>query len=271
MLKDESAKPAYVVKPDELLALNYLPDDCPRPRGAEWINRKTSKPMQQSAVAMLFRTLHLDSASPSVKRLRRTSGLRIYLADEARRIKFARAFSEANKELASHKDCQITAIFGTHAQAEKAVERLTRIGVPKDSIALLFQARAYMDTDFKWPEGHGALSIAGAMSGGGLVGTAFALALLTIPAFGPVAAAGAIAATALQSAAAAGGILGATGGAVARMLTDHDVDGVSAIYYQEQIRRGKTFLSVDIRTAGCDHQQIRAILTGAGGSHHDAA
>ena len=33
------------------------------------------------------------------------------------------------------------------------------------------------------------------------------------------------------------------------MLTDHDVDGVSASYYQEQIRRGKIFVSVDVREA----------------------
>jgi uncharacterized membrane protein len=70
-----------------------------------------------------------------------------------------------------------------------------------------------------------------------------------------------LAASALTSIATVGGILGATGGALARMLTDHDVDGVAARYYEEQIQRGKVFVSVDTRNSVGDHEEAVRILT----------
>jgi hypothetical protein len=75
----------------------------------------------------------------------------------------------------------------------------------------------------------------------------------------------------VHSFAAASGVLGATGGAIARMLTDHDVDGVSASYYQEQIRRGKIFVSVDVRDAPEQRELARSILRGFEGRSSNSA
>lgn len=61
------------------------------------------------------------------------------------------------------------------------------------------------------------------------------------------------------------GVIGATGGAIAKMLTDHDVDGVSAEYYGRQIKRGKLLLSVDTRVAGVEREQALALLQQYGG------
>ena len=47
---------------------------------------------------------------------------------------------------------------------------------------------------------------------------------------------------------------------MARMLTDHDVDGISATYYQEQVRKGKIFVSVDARVVGDQRDLARALL-----------
>ena len=89
--------------------------------------------------------------------------------------------------------------------------------------------------------------------------------ILLVPGVGPVAAAGAIAASALSSVASVSGIIGATGGAIAKMLTDHDVDGVSAAQYDTQIKRGKIFVSVDTNADGVDPATVSAIFAQFGG------
>ena len=66
----------------------------------------------------------------------------------------------------------------------------------------------------------------------------------------PVAAAGAIAASAVPTAAGIGAAAGATVGAIARMLRDHDVDDRNAEYYEERIERGGIFVAVDARLTG---------------------
>ena len=49
------------------------------------------------------------------------------------------------------------------------------------------------------------------------------------------------------------------------MLSDHDVDGVSATYYERQIRHGKVFVSVDTRIAEGKRATAQHILTDAKG------
>ncbi len=122
-----------------------------------------------------------------------------------------------------------------------------------------------MDTGSQWSEGHSRLSVAGAVAGSGVAGAVLGVALLAIPGVGQLAAAGAIAASAVSSVATVSGIIGAAGGAIAKMLTDHDVDGVSASYYQQQIRRGKIFVSVDIRIAEGRREAVRQVIRQHGG------
>jgi hypothetical protein len=65
--------------------------------------------------------------------------------------------------------------------------------------------------------------------------------------------------------AAAGAAIGAAGGAAARMLNDHDVEGRDAEYYGEHIERGGTFLSVDTQRATLGRDELSAILRRCGG------
>jgi hypothetical protein len=260
MRSDSAAAPAYVIKPEELCALNYLAPDHPRPQLVEWINRGTNQTLRPSSVDMLLRTLFVDMASPSVVRLHRTSGLRAVFRDDRERNLFAAAFATAREKLRGVASHHVTAIFNHLKEAEQAVVDLKEIGVAPDRISLMFRASQFIDTSVKRRGGHSKLSIAGATAGGGVAAVIFAMAVLAIPGIGPVAAAGAIAGSAMHSFAAASGVLGATGGAIARMLTDHDVDGVSASYYQEQIRRGKIVVSVDVRDAPEQRELARGIL-----------
>jgi hypothetical protein len=260
MAHESAAAPAYVIKPEELSALNYLPPDHPRPQAVEWINRGTNQTLRPSSVDMLMRTLFVDVASPSVVRLHRTSGLRAVFTSDQERNTFATAFTAARQKLLGVESHHVTAIFNQLKEAEQAVVALKEAGIAPKSISLMFRASQFIDTTVKWREGHSKLSVAGATAGGGVAAVIFAMAVLAIPGIGPVAAAGAIATSAFHSFAAASGVLGATGGAIARMLTDHDVDGVSASYYQEQIRRGKIFVAVDVRGKPGIRELARDIL-----------
>ena len=89
--------PAYVIKPDELLALNFIDPDHPRPVDAEWINRGTDQKLKASTIDMLQRTLFRDLAPPSVVQLHRSSGLRVIFKNEADRAAFAVAFAPARE------------------------------------------------------------------------------------------------------------------------------------------------------------------------------
>jgi hypothetical protein len=91
------------------------------------------------------------------------------------------------------------------------------------------------------------------------------VAALAIPGVGPLAAAGAIAASAVPTGAGIGAALGATGGGIARMLGDHDVDRNDAEYYEEHINRGGIFVSVDTRDGNVDAERAREILSRYGG------
>ena len=88
---------AYVIKAQELPALNDLPTDFPRPRRLEWINRGTDQRLRRSTIEMLMRTLFRDCETPSVARLHSSSGLRLIFACRSERARFARAFEQARK------------------------------------------------------------------------------------------------------------------------------------------------------------------------------
>jgi len=266
MLQDSAITPAYVIKPEELAILNYLAPGHPRPRDIEWINRGTDQKMRPTSVDMLLRTLFEDEPSPSVVRLRQSAGLRVIFRTEKERDQFAAAFAAAKNHETTEKPYLVTAIFNVRDQAEQAIAQLKEAGVPDGAISILWRASQFIDADHKWREGHSKLSVASAVAGGGIAGAMLGVAVLMVPGIGPIAAAGAIAASALSSVAAVSAAIGATGGAIARMLTDHDVDGVSATFYEQQIQRGKIFVSVDLRVAHGKEDIARQVLAQSGGS-----
>ncbi|MFC0588191.1 hypothetical protein ACFFF7_02065 [Novosphingobium aquiterrae] len=262
---------AYVIKAEEISALNYLDPDHPRPLLTEWINRGTDQKMRRTSIDLLLRTMTEDSPSPSVARLHQSSGLRVIFATAKDRDAFANAFAGARTQLALRRDFIIATIFDSLDSAQHAVGELTAAGIPEESISLLHRAGDFsVNGDESW-KGHSKMSVAAAVAGGGIAGALLGIGMMVIvPGLGAVAAAGAIASS-LTSVASLSGIFGATGGAMAKMLTDHDVDGREANYYERQIRRGRVFVSVDTRLAPGQEELARRILKDRGGQTAKAA
>ena len=86
------------------------------------------------------------------------------------------------------------------------------------------------------------------------------VAVIAIPGLGAVAAAGTIATSAISSVAAVSAAIGATGGAIARMLTDLDVEGNDANYLARQIQCGKAFVAIDLRIAAGQREIARQVI-----------
>lgn len=265
MSKEAHNEPAFVIRAEELLAVYYLAVSHPRPISVEWINRGTSQRLRPTTTDMLLRTLFQPTDSPSVQRLHDSAGLRIVFRSERDRALFASEFEKARQREQAAKAHVVSAIFDSRDKAEEAISGLRDAGFPERSISLLCRATHFMDPEAEWPEGHGTLDVAGAVAGSGVAGALLGLAFLLVPGVGTVAAAGAIASSAIGSVASVSGIIGATGGAIAKMLTDHDVDGVSAAYYDRQIQRGKVLVSVDSKIPQVDRSLAQDILTSFGG------
>ncbi len=154
-----------------------------------------------------------------------------------------------------------SAVFDDRAEAERAVSDLRSAGIPDSAISLVSRPDEVPDGGRDGDhDGAGKRSIAAAVAGGGVAGAILGVAALAIPGVGPLAAAGAIAASAVPAAAGVGAAVGATGGALARMLSDRDVKGGDVEYYEEHIERGGIFVSVDTRLAQGQAQAARDIL-----------
>lgn len=167
----------------------------------------------------------------------------------------------------------ISAVFDDRSEAQRAVAELRSAGVPEDAISMVGEpdeaGNSRTNVDHDDGDGHDKGGIVGSIAAGGVGGALLGVAALAIPGVGPLAAAGAIAASAVPAGAGIGAAVGATGGAIAKMLTDHDVDGRDAEYYEEHIQRGGLFVSVDTRQGGADPETARSILQRCGG--HSAA
>ncbi len=256
-----------MIKAEELVAVNYLADDHPRPQSVEWINRGTDQVLRPTTTDMLLRTLFQPAASPSVQKLHDSSGLRVIFRSDAERERFATAFRDAIAKERANTEHVVTAIFDDRGKAEAAIAALHHEGISPAAISLLCRASHFGDPESKWPDGHSSMSITGAVAGAGIAGALLGVAFLFVPGVGPLAAAGALAASAIPSVASVFSIIGATGGAVAKMLTDHDVDGVMAEYYDRQIRRGKVFVSLDQRQTTLAREFVERVLEKSGGAH----
>ena len=260
MKHDRILEPAYVIKAEELLAINYLPADHPKPRTVEWINRGTDQVLRPTTTDQLLRTLYQPTSTPSIRKLHDSAGMRVKFRSERDRDRFAAAFADARRAELIAKDHVMTAMFDGRSAADNAISDLSKAGVSQDAMSLLCRANQFLEADRAWPDGHGTASIAGAIAGGGFAGALLGVGILFVPGVGPVAAAGVIAGSALSSVASISGIIGATGGAIAKMLTDHDVDGVSAAQYDAQIKRGKIFVSVDTHHTDIDRSVVKEIF-----------
>jgi len=250
----------YVVKAEELLALNYLPRDHPRPMRVEWINRATDRVMSPSTVEQLFRTLHLTQASASIIQLHETAGLRAMFASESERTIFARDFLQACEDEKADREHLVTAIFASPEAANDVTGKLVREGVPEDDISLLWRSALVPGSGSDQLEGHSRKRVLASVSGGGIAGAALGVAILFVPGIGPVAAAGAVLASAYSAVATASGIISATGAAMATMLSDLDVDDFAENHIERQFKHGKAFLAVKVNSGPLGREKITRLL-----------
>ena len=162
----------------------------------------------------------------------------------------------------------VSAVFDSHSEAEMAVRQLRETGVPDSALSVIARNDSgdgdYGDANTHEAKEKGEGLLKGALAGGG-VGALLGLAALAIPGVGPLAAAGAIAASAVPEAVAIGAGAGALAGGLSGLLTKHGVSEEDASYYEGRINEGGVFLSVDAEAAGMDSDVARDILYRNGG------
>lgn len=156
------------------------------------------------------------------------------------------------------------AMFESLESARAAVAALKASGIPQEAIYLSWQY-ANVEPQDALP-GHSKRSVAAAVAGGGIAGVIAASgAVVLLSGLGPAAAAGALAASALNGLAGMSAAIGATGGAMARMLSDPDVEGRGRDSFQQTFRKRQVMVSVDVRQAKGKDQLIDQVLTRLGG------
>ncbi len=162
----------------------------------------------------------------------------------------------------------VSAVFDNRSEAEAAVRELRQLGVDDGALSVIARHDG-AGGDYGGAPTHevkekGEGLIKGALGGAG-VGALLGIAALAIPGVGPLAAAGAIAASAVPEAAAIGAGVGALTGGLTGLLTKHGVSDEDAEYYEGHINKGGIFVSVDTGEAGIGADQARDILYRNGG------
>jgi hypothetical protein len=161
----------------------------------------------------------------------------------------------------------VSAVFDSHAEAERAVTQLRTAGVRDSDLSIIAQHGGKTTTtsgDGEITDEHHRNVLRGIL-GGGALGAGLGIAALAIPGVGPLAAAGAIAASAMPEAAALGALVGATAGTLNEVLTKHGVSDEDASYYSDRIKSGGVFVSVDTSASGVSGAEAQNILYRSGG------
>ena len=161
----------------------------------------------------------------------------------------------------------VSSVFDSHAEAERAVAELRAAGVRDSALSVIARHEGKHTTT----DGAGEVraddtgGLVKGLVGGAGVGALLGIAALAIPGVGPLAAAGAIAASAVPEAAAIGAAVGAAAGGLGGLLRKHGVSDEDAVYYERSINDGGVFVSVDLNDAGIDPSVAEDILYRHGG------
>jgi uncharacterized membrane protein len=162
----------------------------------------------------------------------------------------------------------ISAVFDDRSEAESAIAQLRNAGVETGRLSII--GREEGETTVSDGAGEIADSDAGSDAakgalGGAGIGALLGVAALAIPGVGPLAAAGAIASSAIPGAAAIGAGAGALAGGLTGLLKDHGVSDEDASYYEGRINEGGIFISVDTSGGDISADEARELLTRNGG------
>lgn len=164
---------------------------------------------------------------------------------------------------------QASALFDTHAEAERAVSDLRALGVRDADLSVI----AHHDGTTTARSGDGEITdehhrnVIRGILGGGALGAGLGVAALAIPGVGPLAAAGAIAASAVPEAIGIGAVAGALGGTLNETLTKHGVSKEDAGYYGDRLKTGGVLVTV--ANTGLAESELQEVLYRNGG--HNAA
>jgi hypothetical protein len=162
-----------------------------------------------------------------------------------------------------------SAIFDTHAEAERAVSDLRALGLNDHDLSVIAHhggTTTARSGDGEITDEHHRNVLRGIL-GGGALGAGLGVAALAIPGVGPLAAAGAIAASAVPEAVGIGAVLGAIGGSLNEALTKHGVSEEDAAYYGGRMKDGAVVVTVE--DTGVDQDRVREVLYRNGG--HNSA
>ncbi|WP_073976012.1 hypothetical protein [Erythrobacter donghaensis] len=160
---------------------------------------------------------------------------------------------------------KVSAIFDSHAEAERAVNDLRSLGIGDNDMSVIAHHKGTTTTS----TGDGEVTdeehrnVLRGVLGGGALGAGLGVAALAIPGVGPLAAAGAIAAAAAPEAVGVGAVLGAIGGTLNETLTKHGVSEEDATYYNDRIKNGGVVVTIE--DVGLDEAKLREVLTRNGG------
>lgn len=161
----------------------------------------------------------------------------------------------------------LSAIFDNRAEAQSAVADLRSAGVSDEAISLVAQhdrTTTTSDADGNVTDEEHTNLLRGIL-GGGALGAGLGVAALAIPGVGPLAALGAIAASAVPAAVGTGAAIGAIGGTLNEALKGHGVSDDDASYYGERMKGGAVFVSVDTDRTTASADRIQDVLYAAGG------
>jgi hypothetical protein len=162
-----------------------------------------------------------------------------------------------------------SAIFDTHAEAERAISELRTLGLNDTDLSVIAHhggTTTARSGDGEITDEHHRNVLRGIL-GGGALGAGLGVAALAIPGVGPLAAAGAIAASAVPEAIGLGAVVGAIGGTLNETLTKHGVSEDDATYYNDRIKGGGVVVTVE--DTGVDTASVREVLHRNGG--HNAS
>ncbi|OWK31037.1 hypothetical protein [Sphingomonas dokdonensis] len=157
----------------------------------------------------------------------------------------------------------VSAVFDSHADAERAVDDLRRNGVSDEAISVI--ARHDGETTIGDGSGADSKEFIGKVAAGAGIGTILGIAALAIPGVGPLVAGGAIASSMVPGMAITGAALGGAAGGLEKVMTDHGVSEEDAGYYGSRINDGGVFVSVDAGRSGMAADQAADMLYRAGG------
>ena len=161
----------------------------------------------------------------------------------------------------------ISAVFDDRSSAEAAISELRTAGADTGRLSVIGreEGRTTVSDGAGEDTGEAVGDAAKGALGGAGIGAILGVAALAIPGVGPLAAAGAIASSAIPGAAAIGAGAGALAGGLGGLLKDHGVDDEDASYYEDRIKSGGIFVSVDASDDGISPDAARDILRRNGG------